>query len=70
MSDQLSPLQRAKAQSLASGFEPEPSLDQYRRAWRLLEMVAAEWKTEPMAVQCFDLRIVRETLKLMEEPRI
>ena len=29
-----------------------------KEAWRLLDLIVAEWSTDPMSVQCFDLRIV------------
>ena len=44
--------------------EPLPSVDMLndaeliREGWRLLELVVAEWQSDPMAVQCFDLGIV------------
>ena len=31
-----------------------------RRAVELLDLVVAEWRSDPMSVQCFDLRIVEE----------
>lgn len=35
--------------------------DARKRAIELLDLVAAEWKSDPMSVQCFDRRIVQET---------
>jgi hypothetical protein len=29
-----------------------------KEAWQLLDLIVAEWSTDPMSVQCFDLRIV------------
>ncbi len=29
-----------------------------REAWVLLDLVVAEWSSDPMSVQCFDSRIV------------
>lgn len=32
-----------------------------REALQLLELVNAEWKSDPTSVQCFDLRLVKRT---------
>ena len=40
---------------------------------RLLEimgLVVSEWKSDPMSVQCFDLRIVEEAKQLWEERKV
>ena len=34
---------------------------------RLLGLVVAEWKSDPMSVQCFDLRIVEEAKRVVAE---
>lgn len=33
-----------------------------RRAVELLDIIAAEFSSDPMSVQCFDLRIVQEAI--------
>lgn len=38
-----------------------------REAIRLLDLVNAEWKSDPMSVQCFDARIVRQTDDVLTE---
>lgn len=38
--------------------EIESSFDNVREAFRLLDLIDAEFRTDPMSVQCFDLRIV------------
>lgn len=35
------------------------------RAVELLGLVVAEWKSDPMSVQCFDLRIVEEAKQVV-----
>jgi hypothetical protein len=36
------------------------------RSIEILELVVAEWKSDPKSVQCFDLRIVQEAIKITE----
>lgn len=38
-----------------------------RRGLEILDLVAAEWKSDPMSVQCFDARIVKEAIEITEE---
>lgn len=38
-----------------------------KRGLELLGLIVAEWKTDPVSVQCFDLRIVQEAKELMEK---
>ena len=38
--------------------EIEESFDLNREALTLLDLIVAEWNSDPMSVQCFDLRIV------------
>ncbi len=33
---------------------------QWSRLWHLADVINAEFKSDPMSVQCFDLRIVKE----------
>lgn len=35
-------------------------------AWRLLKLIDAEFRTDPMSVQCFDLRTVKKVRELIE----
>ncbi len=44
----------------------EECFDLDREAWRLLRLVVAEWRSDPMSVQCFDLRIVERANKAVE----
>ena len=37
------------------------------RALQILELVVAEWESDPMSVQCFDLCIVEEAKKNCKE---
>ena len=43
--------------------------DQQAEAIRLLDLIVAEWNTDPMSVACFDLRIVSDAKKFLEEVR-
>lgn len=40
-----------------------------RRAVALLGIIAAEFQSDPTSVQCFDLRIVRESMATVERLR-
>jgi hypothetical protein len=35
-------------------------------AYQLLKIIDAEFRTDPMSVQCFDLRVVERVRKLIE----
>jgi hypothetical protein len=37
--------------------------------YRLLELIDAEFRTDPMSVQCFDLRIVKRVNEVLEKTR-
>jgi len=37
-----------------------------REAVELLGLIVAEWKSDPMSVQCFDLRLVEKATKLVD----
>lgn len=41
--------------------EMEERFTLQRRALELLNIISAEFESDPMSVQCFDLRIVEET---------
>lgn len=47
--------------------EIERGFDLKRRGMELLGLVVAEWKSDPMSVQCFDLRIVAEATRVVDE---
>ena len=36
-------------------------------AWALLDLINAEFQTDPMSVQCFDLRIVKRVKEAVEK---
>ena len=36
-----------------------------REAHRILDLVVAEWNSDPMSIQCFDLRIVERAKAVM-----
>lgn len=44
-------------------FSP-PSLDEVEMA-RLLDLINAEWQSDPSSVACFDLRIVEDVRKAL-----
>lgn len=39
------------------------------RALQIFSIVVNEWESDPMSVQCFDLRIVNEARKIEKELR-
>lgn len=39
-------------------FKAFPELDNYDEAIRLLDLINAEFQSDPQSVQCFDVRIV------------
>lgn len=39
------------------------------RAAQLLDITVSEWKSDPMSVQCFDLRIVNEAKVIVAKLR-
>lgn len=45
--------------------EIETGFDLNRKAWRLLDLIVAEWESDPISVQCFDLRIVEEAKSIV-----
>lgn len=47
--------------------EIEQQWDEDKRAWELLDIITAEFKSDPMATQCFDRRIVKEAVDLVEK---
>lgn len=47
-------------------WTPPPCYDpQHKRAIELLALVVAEWQSDPLSVQCFDLRQVEEATALV-----
>lgn len=64
-----SPMLTLKAQEqMEARFEAE------REALEIFDLVVAEWNSDPMSVQCFDLRIVKRAQdvakRLKANPRI
>lgn len=49
--------------------ELEEILSLNHRAIEILDLVVAEWESDPMSVQCFDLRIVKEAKEIMGKLR-
>ncbi len=47
--------------------EEEMNEEEVREAFVLLDLIAAEFKSDPMSVQCFDLRIVERTKLLTDK---
>lgn len=43
--------------------------DLYDRAFKVLDLIAAEFDSDPMSVQCFDLRVVNEAKLVVSERR-
>lgn len=41
--------------------------DADKRVWEILDIIVAEFETDPTSVQCFDLRIVEEAKKLVRD---
>jgi len=37
-----------------------------RRAVEILDLVVSEWESDPVSVQCFDLRLVAEAKKVVK----
>lgn len=40
-----------------------------REAWRLLDLVVAEWESDPQSVACFDLRVVERAKRAVARRR-
>lgn len=46
-----------------------PEIVLERRALKVLDLIAAEFESDPMSVQCFDLRTVEEAKAVVRERR-
>lgn len=46
---------------------PMPEIDLEARAYRVLDLIVAEFTSDPMSVQCFDLRTVAEATNVINE---
>lgn len=44
-----------------------PDFDNERRALKVLALIVVEFETDPMSVQCFDLRTVQEAKETVAE---
>lgn len=72
MGEKLAAQDRARAYgalhfSDSARLRMERVFDLRKRAIELLGIVNAEWKSDPMSVQCFDLRIVQEADTVLKE---
>ena len=47
----------------------EAGFERTKRAWQILDLVVAEWESDPTSVQCFDLRIVEEAKTIVREQK-
>lgn len=45
----------------------DPICDLQDEAFRVLDLIVAEFETDPMSVQCFDLRTVERAKKVIED---
>lgn len=50
-------------------FAPDPDYEDQREALVLLDLIVAEFVSDPMSVQCFDLRIVERAKALIAKRR-
>ena len=48
-------------------FYPAPDIENERRALAVLALIVAEFESDPMSVQCFDLRTVAEAKEVIAE---
>lgn len=44
----------------------DPVYDNDMEAWKVLDLIVAEFESDPMSVQCFDLRTVERAKKCVE----
>lgn len=47
----------------------DPVYDNDREAMRVLDLIVAEFESDPMSVQCFDLRIVQRAKDCVQKQR-
>lgn len=47
----------------------DPTGEAANEAWRVLDLIAAEFASDPMSVQCFDLRVVERAKAVVAERR-
>lgn len=63
--------QQGYAKVVGDAPDPAPWDLPYQGAWRtvwdVLDAVVAEWTSDPMSVQCFDLRLVERAKQLLRE---
>lgn len=41
-------------------------MDADKRVWQLMDVICAEFQSDPESVKCFDLRIVQEAVDLVK----
>ena len=46
---------------------PKPEYLSTADVWVVLDLIVAEWTSDPMSVQCFDLRLVERAKELLRE---
>jgi len=61
------PNEPQKAMALSIVKKIERTFELKQEAIQLLDLINAEWQSDPMSVQCFDSRIVERTDKLLKE---
>lgn len=49
--------------------EIEETFDLTRRAWRTLDLICAEFTSDPQSVACFDSRVVEEAIQIVKRRR-
>ncbi len=40
-----------------------------REIWRVMDLITTEFESDPMSVQCFDLRLVEEAIDMVKRRR-
>ena len=45
--------------------QPTEAMNADARVWQIMDLVCAEWESDPTSVMCFDLRIVQEAIALV-----
>jgi len=49
------------------GFDYSPPSEEQNEMARLLKLIDAEWRSDPMSVQCFDLRIIEQVRDIIKK---
>lgn len=48
---------------------PDPTFENEREAMIVLDLIVSEFESDPMSVQCFDLRIVERAKEIIAQRR-